>query len=285
MNIVKEEITFERGRSFKVFSPRLRKSFYWHYHPEVELVYVEATHGIRHVGKNISDFVNSDLVLIGPNVPHLNFDYGLDTDYHQIVVQLHQNFLGNIIASVPEYHSIENMLKAAYLGLSFYGSTKERVAKMLAEIRLENRFASLMDILDILHILANSTEFEHLNREDTSFKFYLKDKVRMGTVYDYIHEHFDKNPNVNEVAELVHLSTPSFCRYFKQQTDITFTEFVNRYRINQAKTFLLEDGPVALVCYRVGYESISYFNKLFKELQGETPTEFKKRHSKKLGTP
>ena len=285
MKIVKEEIVIDPNRSFKVFSPRLRNYFYWHYHPEMELVFVEATHGIRHVGKNISSFVGSDLVLIGPNVPHLNFDYGIQTDYHQIVVQFHEGFLDKNIAPVPEYSAMATLMKEASLGLSFSGKTKERVVRKLKEINGKDSFSSLMDLMGILQILASSPEVERLNREDTSVKFYLKDKVRMGTVYDYIHENYDKRPNVNEVAKLVHLGTPSFCRYFKQQTDITFTEFVNRYRINQAKTFLIQDGTVAEVCYRVGYGSISYFNKLFKQIQGETPTEFKKRNVKKPRNP
>ena len=60
--------------------PSLRNHFYWHYHPEIELVYVEAATGIRHVGQHISSYMESDLIFIGPNIPHLNFDYGLRTE-------------------------------------------------------------------------------------------------------------------------------------------------------------------------------------------------------------
>src|SRR5690606_11138240 len=181
MKIVKEEIVIDPNRSFKVFSPRIRNYFYWHYHPEMELVFVEATHGIRHVGKNISSFVGSDLVLIGPNVPHLNFDYGIQTDYHQIVVQFHEGFLDKNIAPVPEYSAMATLMKEASLGLSFSGKTKERVVRKLKEINGKDSFSSLMDLMGILQILASSPEVERLNREDTSVKFYLKDKVRMGT--------------------------------------------------------------------------------------------------------
>src|SRR6185437_4164256 len=72
-----EKIDFETGKSFKVFSPRLRNTFLWHYHPEFELVYVEADAGIRHVGRHISTYTQNDLVFIGGNLPHLNFDYRL----------------------------------------------------------------------------------------------------------------------------------------------------------------------------------------------------------------
>lgn len=278
MKIQKEQVNIEKGRSFRIFSPSLRHYFFWHYHPEIELVYVEALTGIRHVGKNISHYVGSDLVLIGPNVAHLNFDYGLETEYRQIVVQLKESFLQDMILPAAEFDSIRSLLERSYLGLTFKGLTKERVVKKLKEIKERNAFDSLLGLLEILQILAASTEFEELNNEDTRVKSLLNDKIRMGTIYDYIDKHFDKKPDVNVIADMVHLSAPAFCRYFKKQTNMTFTDFVNQYRINQAKTMLLRDVSASEVCYDVGFESISYFSKLFKRLVGQTPSVFKRGH-------
>ncbi len=278
MKIQKEIIEFEQGKSFKLFSPSLKNCFFWHYHPEIELVYVEAVNGIRHVGKNISGFTDSDLLLIGSNVPHLNFDYGIQTECRQLVLQLRESFLQDIILPVPEFENIKTLLERSYLGLSFYGETKETVVQKLQIIKDKNAFESLVGLIEILQILADSSEVKELNKEDTRIKWFLNDKIRMGTIYDYINENYDRKPNVNEVARIVSLSTPAFCRYFKKQTNMTFTDFVNNYRINQAKIFLLKDQSVTEVCFQVGFESLSYFNKLFKQHTGETPSEFKKKH-------
>lgn len=278
MKIEKEQISFDKGQSFTIHTPCFRNYFFWHYHPEIELVYVEAINGISHVGKHISGFVGSYLVLIGPNIPHLNFDYGIETEYKQIVVQLHGNFPENTIVSTPEFENIKNLLDRSHLGFSFHGKTKEKAVEKLKEMQEMKSFDRLLGLIDVLNILADSQEFEQLNDEDTRVKFFLNDKVRMGTVYSYIHDNYDKNPDVNAVAEMVHLSTSAFCRYFKKQTNMTFTDFVNQYRINQAKTLLLCDVSVSEIAYNVGFESISYFNKLFKNLVGETPTEFKKKN-------
>ncbi|WP_114821442.1 AraC family transcriptional regulator [Chryseobacterium sp. KLBC 52] len=278
MKIQKEIIEFEKGKSFKLFSPSLKNCFFWHYHPEIELVYVEAVNGIRHVGKNISGFTDSDLLLIGSNVPHLNFDYGIQTECKQLVLQMRESFLQDIILPVPEFENIKNLLERSYLGLSFSGETKNTVVEKLQIIKDKNSFESLVGLIEILQILADSTEVKELNKDDTRIKWFLNDKIRMGTIYDYIHENYDRKPNVNEVAQVVSLSTPAFCRYFKKQTNMTFTDFVNNYRINQAKIFLLKDQSVTEVCFQVGFESLSYFNKLFKQHTGETPSEFKKKH-------
>ncbi len=277
MKIQKEIVIPDPGKSFKLFKPRLRNSFYWHYHPEYELVYVEAATGIRHIGKSISSFMNSDLIFIGSNIPHLNFDYGLKTKYHQIVIQLKEDFLGDGLREAPELKNIEHLFTKSTFGLSFNGKTKTDVADKLNHMQQLNDFKQLICLLEILQLLANSKEMIQLNNEDTSVKLFLNDKIRMGSIYKYIHSNYNDKPDVNKVAAGVQLSTAAFCRYFKKQTNITFTDFVNQYRITQAKTLLLKDANVSEVCYEVGFESLSYFNKLFKKLTGENPSAFRKR--------
>jgi AraC-like DNA-binding protein len=280
MKIQKEEVLPDAGKSFKLFQPSLKNYFYWHYHPEYELVYVEAATGIRHVGGHISGYMESDLVLIGPNIPHLNFDYGLKTAYKQVVVQLKEHFLGDAFEQTPEFESIQRLFARAYLGLSFTGETKKIVAGKLKHMQTLVHFEQLLCLLEVFQILATSNEVIELNDRDTSVKLFLNDKIRMGTIYKYIHTHYNQHPDVNTVADSVHMSTAAFCRYFKKQTHMTFTDFVNQYRIAQSKTLLLQDKSVSEACYEVGFESLSYFNKLFKKLTGENPSAFKKRYMK-----
>ncbi len=277
MKIQKETVLPGPGQSFKLFTPSLKNYFFWHYHPEYELVYVEASNGIRHVGQHISSFMESDLVLIGPNIPHLNFDYGLQTEYRQIVVQLKENFMGDTFKETPEFASIQSLFDKAYLGLSFNGKTKQAVAEKLKFMQQLSHFEQLLCLLEVFQLLATSNEVTELNEQDTSIKLFLHDKIRMGSVYDYIHAKYNEKPNVNEVAASVHLSTAAFCRYFKKQTKMTFTDFVNQYRITQAKTLLLKDISVSEACYEVGFESLSHFNKLFKKLTGKNPSVFRKK--------
>ncbi len=278
MKIKKEIVLPDPGQSFKPFEPRLRNNFFWHYHPEYELVFVEASNGIRHVGQHISSFMGSDLVLIGPNVPHLNFDYGLKTAYKQIVVQLKENFLGDAFANTPELTSIQQLFEKAYLGLSFGGQTKMAVVNKLKQMRGLGHFEQLLCLLEIFQLLANSSEVTALNEKDTSIKLFLNDKIRMGSIYKYIHANYNETPDVNAVAASVHLSTAAFCRYFRKQTNMTFTDFVNQYRITQAKTLLLQGNNVSATCYEAGFQSLSYFNKLFKKITGENPSDFRKRY-------
>jgi len=276
-----EKVEFEPGKSFKLFSPRLRNTFLWHYHPEFELVYVEADAGIRHVGTHVSTYTQSDLVFIGGNLPHLNFDYRLRSDYHQIVIQLRTDFLGTALALAPEFSLIRQLFKAAEYGIAFNGETKLLVAEKLKQLGSLNSLEQLLELIGVFQLLAGSAETERLNSDLTSKDFILKDKIRMGAIYEYIDANFHQKPDVNIVAQKVNLTTPAFCRYFKRQTNITFTEFVNQYRIERAKNLLMQNHNVNETCYAIGFESISYFNKLFKQITGENPSDFRKNWENK----
>lgn len=278
-----ERVEFEPGKSFKLFSPRLRNTFLWHYHPEIELVYVEADAGIRHVGSHISGYTQSDLVFIGSNIPHLNFDYRLRSDYHQVVIQLREDFLGSAIGLAPELSAIQQLFKRASSGVAFGADTKALVEDRLKQLHQLNSFQQLMELISIFQTLANAKDFELLNDDDMSIQFFLKDKIRMGAVYEYIDANYNRKPDVNIVAEKVHLTTPAFCRYFKRQTNMTFTDFVNQYRIDMAKNHLMQDKNITETCYAVGFESLSYFNKLFNRIVGQNPSDFKKSWISKGG--
>ncbi len=271
-----EKVEFEPGKSFKLFSPRLRNTFLWHYHPEFELVYVEADAGIRHVGSHVSGYTQSDLVFIGSNLPHLNFDYRLRSDYQQVVIQLRVNFLGEAIQVSPELAAIKQLFKKSASGISFYGATKQQASKRLKQLHELPSFEQLIELLDIFQFLATSSEFEILNDDHLSIQFFLKDKIRMGAIYEYIDANYNLKPDVNIVAQKVNLTTPAFCRYFKRQTNMTFTDFVNQYRIDLAKNLLMQDKNITEVCYSVGFESLSYFNRLFNKIVGKNPSAFKK---------
>ena len=104
-----------------------------------------------------------------------------------------------------------------------------------------------------------------------------REQSRLKVVYTFIEKNFQRTITIEEMAQLTHLSKAAFCRYFKKMTRLTFIEFLNQYRIEQAKRLLKEDKNVTETCYECGFESVSYFNRIFKKVVGENPLEFKKK--------
>ena len=281
MKIQREEISPDQGSSFKILlTPGLNDTFLWHFHPEYEIVYVEGSSGTRHVGDHISIYEQSDLVFIGPYIPHLNFDYGVRTECEQIIIQLKDNFLGNDFLNVAEFSAIRELFNQADYGLSFTGDTKKTVGAKLKQLPGLNHFDQLILLLQIFQLLATTKEVNRLNDRPVPNKFFEKDEKRMDTIYQYIEASYRERPDVNEIAQKVNLTTAAFCRFFKRHTKMTFTDFINQFRINRAKNYLLQDKSISETTYEVGFESVSYFNKVFKKIVGENPSSFKKRYVK-----
>jgi AraC-like DNA-binding protein len=279
MKAQREAISTDENSSFRILlTPNLNELFYWHFHPEFEIVYVEADNGFRHIGDHISKYSGSDLALIGPNIPHLNFDYGVKATVETVVVQMKEDFLGKDFLSLPEMITIKDLFERARHGLAFYGETKRLAGEKLKKLYSLHHFDQLVLLLQVFYLLAESNETELLKAQPIASASMLKEQQRLHKVYHFIETHYQKNIDVNEVAELCHLTTAAFCRYFKRSTHYTFTDFLNQYRINQSKKFLLQDMTVTEACYESGFGNISYFNKTFKKFMGENPSNFKKKH-------
>lgn len=274
-----EAISSDTNSSFKILlTPKLNEIFYWHFHPEYEIVYVEAPTGFRHIGDHISKYEGSDLALIGSNIPHLNFDYGSKTIVETVVVQMKEDFLGKHFLSLPEMIAIKDLFEKAKSGLAFYGETKKFAGEKLKQLTLLSHFKQLLTLLEVFQLLAQSNEIKMLDAKPIASASLLKEQQRIHKVYHYIETNYQENIDVNEVAKLCHLTTAAFCRYFKKSTHYTFTNFLNHFRINQSKKILMQDKTVTEACYESGFENISYFNKTFKKFSGENPSVFRKKY-------
>lgn len=280
MKIQLESINPASKSPFRLLhDPKLNHLFYWHFHPEFELVYIEGASATRHVGNHISQFTNSDLVLIGSNIPHLNFDHGVTTSYRKEVLHIKPSFKEDFVSQFPELQSLERLLELSKYGLSFKGATKTEIGGLLKELHQLAPFEFFMQSLHILKKLAQSKEFELLHKQPYVNRYSKKEQKRIREIYALVDDRYQNKITVDEVASLCNLTKPAFCRYFKKTTGSTFINFLNQYRISQAKRLLLSGKNISETCYECGFESLSYFNRIFKKVTTENPSEFKKRHS------
>jgi YesN/AraC family two-component response regulator len=259
-------------------NPKLNDLFFWHFHPEFELVYIEGANGKRNVGHHISNFNGSDLVLIGSNIPHLNFDYGIKTAYHKEVLHISASFKEKVFSEIEELEDVYELLDKSQHGIAFYGKTKTVVGKIMMELQSMNRFEQFIKILQLLKLLAKSDEFELLHANPIINDKANKQQERLQKVYSYIDENYSKKISLEDIAKSVNLGKEAFCRYFKKNTGSTFSNFLNQYRITQAKRLLLTGRNIGETCFECGFESLSYFNRTFKKISGENPSAYKTRN-------
>ncbi|MAU71338.1 MAG: AraC family transcriptional regulator [Pseudozobellia sp.] len=283
MKVQLETIKPESDSPFRLLhDPKLNHLFYWHFHPEYELVYIEGATATRHVGNHISTYTESDLVLIGSGIPHLNFDYGVKTEYRKEVLHIKPSFKDSFIAPLPELKNLNRLMDLAKYGIAFHGKTKTEVGVLMKQLYQLHPYDFFMQVLNILKQLSGSNEFEVLHKKPYINTYSSKEQSRIREIYAFVDKHYQDHISIGEVADICNLSKPAFCRYFKKATNSTFINFLNQYRISQAKRLLLIGKNVSETCFECGFESLSYFNRTFKKITGENPSDFKKRMKMRL---
>lgn len=278
MKVQLENIHQNEKSSFRLLhDPKLSDLFFWHFHPEFELVYIEGASGTRHVGEHISTFSDSDLVFIGSYVPHLNFDYGIKTTYLKEVLHFDADFCSVVLKQIIEIPKVTRLLERSQHGIAFYGMTKIEIGHLMKGLYKMTPFEQLLEIFQILKFLSESDEYELLHQKPVLSDKLKSKQLRLQKVYEYISANYKNKIGVKDAAALLNLGNEAFCRYFKKVSGTTFTNFLNQYRITQAKRLLLSGKNISETFHESGFESLSYFTRVFKKVTGENPTDFKKR--------
>jgi len=93
---------------------------------------------------------------------------------------------------------------------------------------------------------------------------------------DYIQEHQGEKLSLGQVARAVNMSTFYFCKTFKKITGINFTDYLSRVRIEKSKNLLLNPNlRVSEIAFEVGFQSLTHFNRVFKKILGQSPTDYR----------
>jgi len=263
----------------------------WHFHPEYEFVYILKSEGQRFIGESIDNFQKGDLVLLGPNLPHW---YRNDAVYYEndtplkaqsIVVQFTTDFLGESFLLLPEMFEIQRILLQARRGLALKGTLADKISKMVIEITKLSGMDRVLQLLSILNTISKSQEYDLLSNRGPSLSVSTNDH-RINKVYQYVMSNFTESITINDAALLIHMSPSTFCRYFKKRTRSTFTFFLNEIRIGYACKLLIEGGfSITEICYKSGFNNISYFNRQFKFRKNMTPQIYQQEYFKKLVIP
>jgi AraC-like DNA-binding protein len=248
----------------------------WHFHPEIELVYVNKGKGKRHIGNHLSYFNNSQLLLIGANLPHNGFTDRLTTNGSETLVQFKPDFLGDTFFEIPEMKPIQTLFEKAKKGIVFGVKTKQKLGAKIQKLTEKKGFKQILILLEILHTLSKSEDYTILNADGFAFEAQPQNNNRIDEIFKYINENFNQHISLDEVADLVSMTVPAFCRFFKKSTGKTFTKLVNEYRVVHATKLLSESqSSITDICFECGFNNFSHFNKLFREFTGKSASKYR----------
>jgi AraC-like DNA-binding protein len=216
------------------------------------------------------------LVLIGSNLPHVGYIDRLTTNGSETLIQFKPDFLGEHFFKIPEMLPIEALFERAKKGVRFNIDIKQRIGAKIEQLVEIEGAERIIAFLDILKDLANTDDYTLLNANGFAFETIPQDSNKIEIIYKHINEHFQEHISLDEIAELVSMTVPAFCRYFKKSTGKTFTQLVNEYRVVHATKLLAESTmSISDICFECGFNNFSHFNKLFNAFTGKSASKYR----------
>jgi AraC-like DNA-binding protein len=255
----------------------------WHYHPEMELVYIIEASGRQFIGDSIHHFKNDDLILVGSNLPHLwrcdekFLEKGSKLKVEAIIVHFLQDCFGRDFFKLPENESLLRLFQRARMGVRIKNQSRDIVAGLMRQLVRARNSERIILLLQILETISQSGHTKTICSEELNFQYSKTEAERLNTIYQYILNNFSRQLTLEQIARVAHLTPNGFCRYFKSRIKKTFSKFLLEVRIGHACKLLAEsEKSVADICYESGFNNFSNFNRHFKIIAGRTPLNHRK---------
>nr|WP_273385682.1 response regulator [Cohnella zeiphila] len=170
---------------------------------------------------------------------------------------------------ISGYAEFEYARQAIELGVASYLLKPIARAKLIAAVEQALEAGEERQRIGLMRRLADPELVAAGEKEET-----LRDPVRAAV--RYVDEHLETTFGLKEVAACVHLNPSYFSVLFKEQMDMTLSEYIARRKLQRAKEWLLRTKlPIAEIAERIGYRTAKYFNKVFKEYEGVSPGQYR----------
>lgn len=178
-----------------------------------------------------------------------------------------------VISAYSEFQYAQEALRFGVINYLLKPISKkilvEAVEEAIRAVEKQERAGIIEKVVDNKLVLANSQ--------------HPTDRVPIREAVDYINNHLKNELTQKEVAEHVHLNPSYLSVLFKEHVKLTFSEYVTRRRIQRAKELLISTSlPINEIAEESGYKTAKYFIKIFRDLEGMTPSAYRKNNNERV---
>ncbi len=279
-----EQIPSSTRQSFvcrRFEEPRFDHPF--HFHPEIEIAFVEHSRGSMAVGDHLGSFAEEELYVLGSNLPHI-FRNTVETTGGAVSEVLHfsPDVAGGFITRTPEMAPFAQLIRRADLGLRFTGGTACSAGELLPRLRKSEGPDRWQYFMQLASILSKDNTPETLGSRGYAMPSLPAGSERMQRACQIIFERFDEDLSHEQLAAELNLTTAYFSRQFKRATRRTYTDFLGEVRLGHACRLLLETHRAIVdIAFDSGFRNLSNFNRRFLRTYGCSPREYRKRHAQR----
>lgn len=252
-----------------------------HRHEEIQLTWIQQGEGILVVGNNMHPFRANEIYCIGANQPHVFATnpetIGQQPDSVQSMT-IFFNPAGKLaeLFALAELKSLRHFLHTHRSGFAIPEKLVCAIAGLMQDVHQQAGLAQFIAFLDLWKKISAIPDLQELSAYAAMNGVSELEGIRLGQIYQYILENYASPITLDDVAAQAHMTPQAFCRYFKKRTRHTFVSFLNEVRINEACKRLTDGGfeSIATIAYNCGFNSITNFNRVFKSVTGQSPSEY-----------
>ena len=252
-----------------------------HCHEEYELNFVENARGaVRTIGDSRETIGNLDLVFMtGSKLVHV-WEQGTcpEQDIHEITIHITPDMFRSALADKRAFASIRRMMERAQRGLAFPEAAIQIIREDIINLaQSSDNFASVIRLLNLLNRLSLVEDAKVLASPSYAETQESNEDQRIRHAKDYIAENYMHDIPLQVLAEQACMSAESFSRFFHRKTGRTPNRYIIDYRLGIAVRLLLTTKlSVSEIGFSCGFNTLSHFNRLFREAKGCTPSEFRR---------
>lgn len=279
---VLEVIEAPLERTFRVYSHDYPFAYSgWHHHPEYELHLIRRSTGQFYVGTYAGEFGPGNLVMTGPNLPHMWVSDGADRDIdgrirdRDLVLQMGAGFAERCMAEFSDCAGLSALLDATRSGIEFSPSAATEAAGLMEALLRADGFERIALFFELMRVLEQDGDRRSLSLKGLEHQ--CAQPRRLERMLAYIAANFNRpGLTCREVAATEGMALAAFSRLFERHLRCSCAEYINHLRIYKACQLLSEtEDMVTSIAMDVGYETLSTFNRNFLRLIGRTPSAFR----------
>ncbi len=245
--------------------------FPMHWHSDIEILYCKKGSFFVEDEENKYEVNDGDVIFMGSCQPH---SLSSQDKVEGSVISLGFPFFGSDFDEIRNLHFENPVLKGNQeIKIEFEEISKlcEMNKTLASDLEMRGRLYHIVSIL--LKHLAGTEKVTKRQQE----RLFAVSKIQKAL--DFVALHYSENITVEEAAAVSGYEKSSFCRSFKNATNATFHNYLNMYRVKKARILLTEtNDSISAISFRVGFTQHKNFCRLFKEMNGTSPSDYRKKH-------
>lgn len=270
--------------SYETLNAYENASFFWHWHPEIELTLIlegDIQYQIQehlyhlHAGQGI--FCNSNMLHTGKRGDSDNCIY-ISITFHPRILY---GFESSVIQSKYVTPITENPNLSSILFLPEVPWQKQILEEMASIWELSGNPPDTLELQLQQRLLSVWGKLcEHVNMSPPDSDSLIRSRLRLHQILSYIQEHYQEKLTLEEISAQIHLCKSECCRFFKSQMKVSLFQYLLRYRIEQSLP-LLQDTELSIteIALQTGFSNPCYYGKIFKEEMNCTPRQYRRKTS------